>query len=89
MGQHSTTVESRPTGTVEQAAFQGVVSVFEIYAIDEAKRRLGWSDSALRNAKRRGLQLLTSGKRRYVTGNEILRFLQSNSGQKSPVEKGH
>lgn len=57
----------------------GVLSEFELYTIDEAKRRLGWSDSALRSAKRRGLKLLASGKRRYVTGREVLRFLQSQS----------
>ena len=56
------------------------ISLLEVYRIDDAKRRLGWSDSALRAAKRRGLRLLASGKRRYVTGKEILRFLQSTNG---------
>jgi hypothetical protein len=50
--------------------------VLELYTIEEAKARLRWSDSALRAAKRRGLRLLVCGKRRYVTGREILRFLQ-------------
>ncbi len=54
----------------------GVVSLHEIYAITEARRRLGWTESALRAARRRGLRLLTCGKRRYVTGQEILRFLE-------------
>lgn len=59
----------------------GVVSLQDIYTITEARRRLGWSESALRAARRRGLKLLTCGKRRYVTGQEILRFLeQINSG---------
>ena len=53
--------------------------MIEFYAIEEAKSRLGWSDSAFRAAKRRGLRLLTSGKRRYVTGREILRFLQAEA----------
>jgi hypothetical protein len=51
--------------------------VLELYTIEEAKARLRWSDSALRAAKRRGLRLLVCGKRRYVTGREILRFLQN------------
>ena len=55
----------------------GVISLLEVYTIAEAKSRLRWSDSALRAAKRRGLRLLLCGKRRYVTGREILRFLQS------------
>ena len=55
----------------------GVISLLEIYTIEEAKARLGWTDSALRAAKRRGLRLLACGKRRYVTGREIFRFLQN------------
>jgi hypothetical protein len=55
----------------------GVISAVEIYTIEEAKARLGWTDSALRAAKRRGLQLLACGKRRYVAGEEIVRFLKS------------
>jgi hypothetical protein len=56
----------------------GVVSTHEIYTIEEAKARLRWTNSALRSAKRRGLRLLSCGKRRYVTGEEIRRFLESN-----------
>jgi hypothetical protein len=55
----------------------GVISCHEIYTLPEARARLGWSDSALRSAKRRGLRLLTCGKRRYVSGEEIRRFLES------------
>jgi hypothetical protein len=62
----------------------GVIAVGDIYTIDEAKARLRWTDSALRAAKRRGLQLLICGKRRYVTGEEILRFLVSTQKPKLP-----
>jgi hypothetical protein len=55
----------------------GIISVLEIYTVEEAKARLGWTDSALRSAKRKGLTLIACGKRRYVTGREILRFLES------------
>jgi len=58
----------------------GVISIHEIYALDEARRRLRWSESALRAARRRGLKLLTCGKRRYVTGQEIFRFLDQING---------
>ncbi len=51
--------------------------MLEIYTVDEARARLGWTDSALRSAKRKGLKLIACGKRRYVTGREILRFLES------------
>jgi len=59
------------------SACPGVISVLELYTIEEAKARLRWSDSARRAAKRRGLRLRVCGKRRYVTGREILRFLQN------------
>jgi hypothetical protein len=55
----------------------GVISVWELYTLDEAKRRLQWTDSSLRSARRQGLKLLGCGKRKYVTGREIRRFLQS------------
>ena len=64
-----------------EAKYPGVISLTEIYALDEAKRRMRWTESAMRAARRRGLKLLTCGKRRYVTGQEILRFLeQLNAG---------
>jgi hypothetical protein len=59
------------------ASPSGVISSSEIYTLEEAKARLGWTDSALRAAKRRGLQLLACGKRRYIAGDEISRFLRS------------
>jgi hypothetical protein len=55
----------------------GVVSLQELYTVEEAKARMGWTESAFRSAKRQGLKLLMCGKRRYVTGTEILRFLAS------------
>ena len=38
--------------------------------------RLRWTESALRAARRRGLKLLRCGKRKYVSGREIVRFLE-------------
>jgi hypothetical protein len=57
----------------------GVISELELYTLEEVKRRLRWTDSALRAAKRRGLILLPCGKRRYVTGREIIRFLLADA----------
>ena len=57
----------------------GVISILEVYTIQELKVRLRWTDSALRAAKRRGLRLLPCGKRRYVSGKEVIRFLESLS----------
>jgi hypothetical protein len=55
----------------------GVVSINDVYTLDEAKARLRLSDSAFRAARRRGLRLLVCGKRRYLSGKEILRFLEA------------
>ena len=62
---------------VSSPLLAGVVSTLEVYTLDEAKRRLRWTDSAVRSAKRRGLRLIKCGKRKYVTGQELLRFLES------------
>lgn len=57
----------------------GVISMDEIYTLDEARRRLRWSDSALRAARRSGLRLWTCGRRKYVSGQELARFLESQN----------
>jgi len=64
---------------VPRRDFPGVISIHEIYTLREAKGRLGWSESAFREAKRRGLVVVASGKRRYLTGTAILAYLQSCS----------
>jgi hypothetical protein len=55
----------------------GVISVGDVYTLQEACARLGWSESALRSAKRRGLSPLSCGKRKYLSGQEIVRFLEA------------
>jgi hypothetical protein len=64
--------------------YPAVISVLEVYGIEEAKRRLGWTTSAFRAAKRRGLRVLTCGKRRYVTGRAVIRFLEAQQDNASP-----
>lgn len=59
--------------------YPGVISVHEIYTLDEARRRLRWTESSMRSARRRGLKLLACGKRKYVTGQEVLRFLENEA----------
>lgn len=59
-----------------QGAYPGVISIHELYTLEEARKRLRWTESALRAARRRGLTLLCCGKRKYVTGREIIRFLE-------------
>ena len=61
------------------AEVPGVISIHEVYTLAEAKRRLGFTEAALRAAKRRGLVLLPCGKRKFVAGAEIIRFLQAQN----------
>ena len=68
---------AREKAQQHEPAYPGVISVHELYTLDEARKRLRWTESAMRAARRRGLKLLSSGKRKYVTGQEILRFLES------------
>lgn len=63
----------------------GVVSLQEVYSLPEARRRLGWTQSAMRAACRLGLKPLTSGERKYVTSSEILRFLEHDSASKAAI----
>jgi hypothetical protein len=63
----------------EPSSVPGVISKDDIYRLDEACRRLGWTQAAYRAARRRGLRVLASGKRRYLTGAEIFRFLTSET----------
>ena len=72
---------ARPSNQSAQfPRYPGVISTVEIYTLAEAKARLGWSDSAFRAAKRRGLAVLPCGKRRYVTGLALLKFLEGGAG---------
>jgi hypothetical protein len=74
---HPTTRRTRPD---QEGSAPGVISIHEIYTLTEARHRLRWTESSLRAARRRGLQLLCCGKRRYIAGREILRFLEAQSG---------
>ena len=64
--------------------YPAVISVLEVYGIEEAKRRLGWTTAAFRAAKRRGLRVLVCGKRRYLAGREVVRFLEAQQDGDSP-----
>ena len=71
---------ARESETRAQPTYPGVVSVHELYTLDEVRRRLRWTESAMRAARRRGLRMLSSGKRKYVLGSDIVRFLESEQG---------
>lgn len=53
----------------------GVVIADAIYTLPEIKDRLNWSDSALREARRKGLLVHRSGKHGFVDGRDLIDFL--------------
>ena len=46
-----------------------------VYRADELKGRMGWSNSAFRAAKRRGLVVRREGKRTYILGEDLISYL--------------
>ena len=65
------------------AGAPGVISVTEIYHVEEAKLHLRWTDSAYRAARRRGLAVIQDGKRVYITGLAIQRYFETTSATPS------
>jgi hypothetical protein len=76
MNSRGNDMPNRETDTRHPTESPGAISVMEIYTLNEARQRLGWTDSSLRAAKRRGLPMLSCGKRKYVAGRDVLRFLR-------------
>ncbi len=54
-----------------------------LYRADELKGRMGWSDSALRAARRRGLVVRREGKRAYVLGEDVIDYIKRKKGETS------
>lgn len=51
-----------------------------LYRADELKGRMGWSDSALRAARRRGLVVRREGKRVYILGEDVISYIRRDQG---------
>lgn len=51
-----------------------------LYRVDELKGRMGWSDSALRAARRRGLVVRREGKRAYILGEDVIAYIKRKQG---------
>ena len=66
---------TRPGHTLADAP--GEILPGALYRAKEAYRRLGWSLTAARSARRDGLALKYRGGKAYVTGDEIIRFIST------------
>jgi hypothetical protein len=56
----------------------GEIRPDSLYRFPEAARRLGWSSTAMRTARRRGLTVKYFANRAYVHGEALISFLLAN-----------
>ena len=48
----------------------------EVLPLREAARRMGWANKMISDVQRMGLQTVTIGRMKYVTGNAVYRFVE-------------
>ena len=73
----TTVMDSRQQNTQYQPP--GEIRISSLYRGDELKRRMGWSDSAFRAARRRGLKVRREGKRAYVFGEDLIAYMKGRT----------
>lgn len=54
----------------------GMVSRDEVGPLEEIGRRMGWGNEMLATVQRMGLRTVVIGRRKYVTGNAVYRFVE-------------
>ena len=59
----------------EKAKQLGEIRPDSLYRLPEAARRLGWSSTAIRTARRKGLAVRYFANRAYVVGQALIDFL--------------
>jgi len=53
----------------------------KLYRSDELAARMGWRPSGWRAARRAGLRALRYGKRWFVKGADLIKFVEEHSGR--------
>jgi hypothetical protein len=51
-----------------------VIRADELYSLAELRRRLGWAEHAVRQARLAGLRMVVFGRAKYVLGSDVLAF---------------
>jgi hypothetical protein len=67
-------VKPRPPDTAPRAL--GSISRDEVLPLREAARRMGWANKMIADVQKMGLQTVTIGRMKYVTGNAVYRFVE-------------
>jgi hypothetical protein len=63
-----------------------VIHAGAIYPLAELRRRLGWQEHAVRQARVNGLRLVVFGRAKYALGSDVLKFFERLAEQQA--EKG-
>jgi len=72
----------------------GSIRSDELLSLTELRRRLGWQEHAVRQARRAGLRLVSFGREKYVLGRDVLDFFarlgaeQAAGGEQQILEGG-
>ncbi len=53
-----------------------VVRSGEVYSLAELRRRLGWAEASVRQARIAGLRLVTFGRQKFALGEDVLAFFR-------------
>ena len=62
----------------------GVIQNGTLYTRNEIKSRMGWKDSAFRQACRRGLRTFQRGKCVYIRGEDVIAYVTGKDESESP-----
>jgi hypothetical protein len=65
-----------------------VVRAGEVYSLVELRRRLGWGQHYVRQARVAGLRLVTFGRNRYVLGSDVLDFFARLAARQQAGSEG-
>lgn len=71
MGKHPNQPETRP-----RRRPGGSIDGNELLRLAELKRRLGWGEHAVRQARAAGLRLIAFGREKYALGSDVLDFFR-------------
>jgi len=61
---------------------RGSIRADEAVSLVELRRRFGWGEHSIRQARRQGLEFLTFGSQKYVLGADVLAFFRGLKGEK-------
>jgi len=61
----------------------GSIQAGEVMTLQELKRRLGWGEHAIRQARKAGLRLIPFGREKFALGADVLAFFKRLADQQS------